>query len=840
MLSVPDRFASLWGSGRDRQPMFRPSLGARRVRRGSDVVSVLWLAVAIYLLGLVAVPTSGFEKALIGLIDAVPKFLDVLWRLGNGALVGWIVVLVVMTTLRRRFAITLDIVLSLVVTAGAGVLLAHVLTGDWPSASEVVTGGKSGLVPAVGLATGVAVSAAVAPQLTRVYRAAGSGIVLMATTSTILLGATTPIGGVLALSLGVLGATVVRLALGAQEGDGGPEEIVDALSAVGLHVEHLVARTGDFDGVDVLDTADDGGRSLVVRAYGRDARDTQLLATLWRAIVYRGGAAPSLSPIQQVEHEAFTTLMAASRGLPVPEVLAAGRTDSGRAVVVLADVGAPLPMPTPEPDVANDATQEVATAADLVVSAPVEPVLPDVAPDVAADSQLSELWGLIDSLHRIGFGMGRIDIDSFATTEDGHLQFADLRDATAGPTPDMELGDLAQVLVVSAVLHGSDRAVVAAAQALGPDGLERILAYLQPAALTSTLRHQLDAIRHISVDDLRTLTAAAAGVEPPKLARLRRVSPATLMKVGLLTLIAVALITTLGDVSIDEVTALLSDALWGWVIGAVIIGQFTFVCQAVAARGACPRPIALGPLAMLQFAIGFINLAIPSSAARIALDVRFFQRQGVPAASALSIAAIDGFTGFLVQVSLLLATLVFGLGQVDLTFNGFGSDGSDSNNLLWISVGLLVLAVLAAIIAVVVPKLRHRIRDRVAPLLGQVFDTLRSLRSPAKFAQLLGGILTEQIVFALTLGLCLHAFGGSLNLATLIVVYVAAALFGGFMPIPGGIGVVEAAITAGLVAAGIDSTVATASAVLFRLITFYLPPIWGWFAFSWLQKKKYL
>jgi uncharacterized membrane protein YbhN (UPF0104 family) len=79
-----------------------------------------------------------------------------------------------------------------------------------------------------------------------------------------------------------------------------------------------------------------------------------------------------------------------------------------------------------------------------------------------------------------------------------------------------------------------------------------------------------------------------------------------------------------------------------------------------------------------------------------------------------------------------------------------------------------------------------------------------------------------------------------MDLATLLVVYVAAALFGGMMPVPGGIGVMEAALIAGLVAGGVPSAQATAAAVTFRVATFYLPPVWGWFAVSWLQRRSYL
>ena len=51
---------------------------------------------------------------------------------------------------------------------------------------------------------------------------------------------------------------------------------------------------------------------------------------------------------------------------------------------------------------------------------------------------------------------------------------------------------------------------------------------------------------------------------------------------------------------------------------------------------------------------------------------------------------------------------------------------------------------------------------------------------------------------------------------------------------------VEAALITGLVAAGIDNATATATAIVFRMVTFYLPPIWGWVALRWLQRHSYL
>lgn len=65
-------------------------------------------------------------------------------------------------------------------------------------------------------------------------------------------------------------------------------------------------------------------------------------------------------------------------------------------------------------------------------------------------------------------------------------------------------------------------------------------------------------------------------------------------------------------------------------------------------------------------------------------------------------------------------------------------------------------------------------------------------------------------------------------------------MLGGLVPVPGGVGVTEAILTAGLVAAGVDQATAFAAAVTYRLLYAYLPPVWGWFALRWLDKQGYL
>jgi hypothetical protein len=57
----------------------------------------------------------------------------------------------------------------------------------------------------------------------------------------------------------------------------------------------------------------------------------RVLAKLWRFCFYRdSGPTLILDRLQQVEHEAFLTLMAGRAGVLVPEVLAVGRFGPSR------------------------------------------------------------------------------------------------------------------------------------------------------------------------------------------------------------------------------------------------------------------------------------------------------------------------------------------------------------------------------------------------------------------------------------------------------------------------------------------------------------------------------
>ena len=50
-------------------------------------------------------------------------------------------------------------------------------------------------------------------------------------------------------------------------------------------------------------------------------------------------------------------------------------------------------------------------------------------------------------------------------------------------------------------------------------------------------------------------------------------------------------------------------------------------------------------------------------------------------------------------------------------------------------------------------------------------------------------------------------------------------------------GEAKAALAAGLTAGGLDAGVAVSAVLLYRLVTFWLPTVPGYWAFNWLTKK---
>ena len=128
-----------------------------------------------------------------------------------------------------------------------------------------------------------------------------------------------------AFAVGAGSAAIVHLLFGSPAGRLTLDQVAGALADLGVDATTLRQAPLEPRGVAVAFAEAPDGRSLLVKIYGRDAWDGQLLASVWSSLWYRDdGPHLALGRRQQVEHEAFVTLLAERAGVSVLPVVAAG------------------------------------------------------------------------------------------------------------------------------------------------------------------------------------------------------------------------------------------------------------------------------------------------------------------------------------------------------------------------------------------------------------------------------------------------------------------------------------------------------------------------------------
>jgi uncharacterized membrane protein YbhN (UPF0104 family)/tRNA A-37 threonylcarbamoyl transferase component Bud32 len=784
---------------------------------------VVLLALAVLTVVVLTFPAPGptsIDSLVTGLVRELPGLFGWFWELSYDLLITWTLVLIAFALFaHRRKRLLFEELLAGAVAVGCALVAGWLAGTDWSdSFKAVAASGSPPIYLAVRLALATAVVVAASPYMARPFRYLGRSVVGIGAAAGIALGTSLPIGMVAAFAVGIGSAAIVHLLFGSPAGRLTVDQIADALAELGVDATGLHQAPLEPRGVEIATAEAPDGRSLLVKVYGRDAWDGQLLASAWSSLWYRGDTPHlSLGRREQVEHEAFVTLLAERAGVSVLPVVAAGMASQRDALLVTETTSRPLR--TLDPQQVND-------------------------------ELLESIWRNLGRLHAMGVAHRRLDASRILIRPDGTPAFGDFGGAAVAADDSEIAADRAQVLVATALAAGPERAASAAAAALGDDALSQALPLLQPAAFERPTRRAVSE-QDWDLEALRKASADAAGVELPKLAKLRRVSIQSIGLVLLIALVAYAIISALADVGLANLVDEFKAADLGWLAVALALSPVIPVAQAVATLGASFRPLRFGPVLMLEYAIQFIALAVPSSAARLALDVRFFGRNGIEGGAALSIGVIASVCGFIIQVLLIVVISLSGLASLDLggagaTTTSSASDASSTGGhpLLLLTA---VLVVLGVSVTLAVPKYRTAVRLAVpryrAMLRAQASSAataLRVLRSPPKVGLILAGNLGAQVLQAIILGLCLRAFGYHATMAELILVNTIANLFAGFMPVPGGMGVAEAAYTAGLVALGVPNAPALSTSIAFRMVTYYLPPVWGSIAIRWLRQHSYL
>jgi uncharacterized membrane protein YbhN (UPF0104 family)/tRNA A-37 threonylcarbamoyl transferase component Bud32 len=777
-------------------PLLVETESGRRNRRTVDSIFLAAAALVVGLTAVIAASAPENDQDVGRALTTVFGWAGGFWRTVLVCTVALELLVLAEVLLRRRWDLARDLVVALLLVVGVAVPLSGGVESDWLPI-ELHLFANWGY-PELRIACATAVLVVVGPEVVRPVRLLAIWLVPLAGLGAVVVAAALPSAALAGIALGSGAGALVRLVFGTAAGVPPTNDVKSSLLALGVEVQGLAPAAVQRIGAAEYVGHDARGGPLRVRVLGRDAQDTQRLARMWRSLAYRDPPrSVAVGRLEQVEHEALATVLAAQAGVRVPEVLTAALGSDDNALVV-----------TRQPDI--------------------QP-LENLPAEAVSDELLEQLWEQVGLLQSAHISHGRLNASNVLVLADGPM-LVDLSAATLGaPQSALDI-DLAELLVACSVLVGPQRALGKAVDAGYAAAIGRVLPYLQRAALTPHLR-DLARSHEVGLKDLRAAAAAATGQPATELAPMMRVRPRDLLMTAALIFGAYLLISKLAAIGFGTIAHELGKAQPAWIVVALILAQVTFIASGVSMRGAVMTPLPLLPCVVLQAAIKFINLTVPSSAGRIGMNVRFLQRMGAPLPEAVAAGAIDDTSETIVQAALFLLVLPFV--KVSLDTSQFHGTGPDTRLVAALGAALVI----SVVTVLTVPKLRAKV---VPPLRQAVSGVWRVARNRGKRLELFGGNVASELLYAISLGATCLAYGVHLNLAELVFVNTAASVLSSLIPVPGGIGAAEASLSAGLIAVGVDESTALAIALTQRLCTFYLPPIWGYLSLRWLSRKGYV
>src|SRR5215468_1423824 len=824
---------------------------ARRIRRPIDLLRCLIAVLGVIVaagIGLLAGATArGVQIDAVGASSKLPHaVLALLGVAATLALLLWPAALAIRQLSRRQPRRLTEAVLTggatIAVVALANAALQHGAASALYEAIAIRRAGATG--PLDGYLAGLAAYATIigltGPSRWRTALWLAVGIYAIATLAT---ASITVLSLLITLLLGRAIGLGVRYAAGEWSQRPSAEEIAAGLGSAGYPV--TVMRRVLPEGSESRRYAGTGrgGERLDVRVFDRDQEAAGALYRLYRWLRLQGQVRRDrpLTLERAVERRALLSYAADEAHVRTPRLLAlisvgsdatvlAHEQLAGTTLAQLASVPAgsaedgpgPAGSPQPDPD-GQDAAHSSLGRPDPASSGPGHPA--QAANPAPTDDQLLRVWEAVLQLHAHRVTHRALTGDRIMFAGDGDVVLLDPGSGDVAAT-DLQLRlDVAQLLAELALLVGPDRTARLAAKAVGADELVAVVPLLQPVVLYRSTRAAVRRRRDVLPALRKQLLDAAPGEDAAPV-RLERVRPRSIV-----TLIAslVAGYLLLGQLGRVDLLHTLQAADWRWAAVALVLSGVTYLGAAWSLAGYVPARLRFGPLLLAELAGSFVTLVTPAAVGGAALNIRYLQRRRVPAAVAAASVGVSQVVAFVLHILLILVFAAVA-----------GSSARALQPPTWV---YFVIAALIAIVLTVVaiPAGRRLLRARLTPVLSQVLPRLLAvIQQPRKLAEGIGGTLLLTASYILCLAACIRALGGSVPIESTAVVYLTGSALGSAVPTPGGIGAVEAALSAGLTAAGLPGATAVSAVLLFRILTFWLPIPVGWGALHYLERRHYL
>lgn len=742
----------------------------------------------------------------VDLVNALPRWVrDLL--LGVTQILALLVPVAMVAVLARKPRLLVTAIASAAVAALAMAYLQSRVDAMVPNQVVAVTERPSWITGAA-FPSGAYVAAFTAmvvvlgPVLSREWRRLAVVGLTLASLSRVVTAVAVPLNLAITVSLGAVVASAALALGGSPRRRASRRAVLAALARAGFPADRVEPlETGAGHAQTFLATTPTGRRGFV-KFLGRDERDADLLLRIVKLLRVKAvdDERPSWTPERLVEHEALSALLAGRQGASVPDVLAAGVTDGGDGLLVLAPVvGEPLHR---------------------------------LPPEAVTDELLDRIWTEVVRLHDQGLAhrwltAPHVVVDLARDAGGPTVTLVDFRWAVHQAEPPLLGADIAMLTTSLALIVGAERSVAAAARVLSPDQLADALPMTQPLAMPADLRRAIGDQKHV-LPAVRDRLQEEAGDVPYQLADIQRIGLRQALSLAggvFLVYVLLGFISSWPEIRASLTTVALADLPLIFVLAAVphLSGAGTFMSVS-------PGSLPYAEVVRLMLAQSFLNRFTPANAGGMALRIRYLQQRGVELGAAAAGVALTSAASGVNQVVVILSFAVWA---------GSSADGGSFFSLpkaSTLALGVAALAVLGGLVWFT-PWGRRVVADRVVTTVRQVWDTLVSVaREPRRFSLLFGTTLLSKLATIVAFSASCRALDISLAFPRLGLLYLTASTVASAAPTPGGVGAIEAALAAALTGAGVPPADAVSAVFLFRLFTYWLPVPFGWWSLRSLRR----
>ena len=267
------------------------------------------------------------------------------------------------------------------------------------------------------------------------------------------------------------------------------------------------------------------------------------------------------------------------------------------------------------------------------------------------------------------------------------------------------------------------------------------------------------------------------------------------------------------------------DLLWVLVACLGMVGTIIFATTVYLIL--IPAPLPFRRTAVIQMSTYFTNRLLPSGLGGIGFNALYLVKQAKLSRTDSAVyATANNLIGFIAFSICIWASTFIADSKIE-------SDVPIKKILL----GVALVALVIGLISLLIKSVQKRIIDFSGHLFGVI---LTIIKHPKRLAFAIFSSMGITASYALVLWASTKSVGISLSIVDIFIAFVAGNAALTISPTPGGIGAVEAAITAVIVSAGVTPSLALASVVLYRIVSYWLPILPGYVAFRIATRRQFV